>query len=62
MAQAPWPFPDFRRRGEDAHTRKCHCPRCEQERSMDEMGEIAVADAAAKAQPVNGTQTASATA
>lgn len=52
--RAPWPFPDFRPRANDAHVRKCRCPRCEQERSMDEMGEIAVAEAAAKAQPVNG--------
>lgn len=46
--QVPWPFPDFRPRGEDAHASDCRCPRCEHDRSMDEMGEIAVADAAAK--------------
>ena len=55
VERAPWPFPDFRRRGNDAHVGKCRCPRCEHDRSMDEMGEIAVAEAAAKAAPANGT-------
>lgn len=47
-AQVPWPFPDFRRQAEDAHASDCHCVRCESERAMDEMGEIAVAHAADK--------------
>jgi hypothetical protein len=53
--QAPWPFPDFRSKVqavEKAHPSDCRCKRCEHDREMDEMGEVAVAEL--KEKPMDG--------